>query len=374
MAPGELRPVIHQLRRLVGPPGASSLTDAQLLERFVTLRDQAAFELLVWRHAAMVLGVCRRVLHHEHDAEDAFQATFLIFVRKAEGIGKSASVGSWLYKVAVRVALAARARAARRSACEQARAVAPVAEPTQELLWHDLRPVLDEEVSRLPDKYRVPFVLCYLEGKTVAETADQLGCPRGTIGTRLARARERLRRRLTHRGVALSGGALAEVLAQNAASAAPPTALVISTIEAATRFAAGGTAVGVISAQAAALMEGVMKAMFLTKLKIATMFLLTVAIVGAGGGVLTHQALADKQAESQKESTPQAAEQPKGKAAEKEPVTKWKEPVTKWEYKSMRHHDPEKWQEALNKLGDEGWELAGLFLGDTMFILKRPKG
>src|SRR5262249_24569164 len=158
-------------------------------ERFVRRRDEAAFEALVWRHAPLVLGVCRRVLRHEQDAEDAFQATFLTLVRKARSIGRKQSVGSWLYKVAYRAAVQAKAAAGRRAAREKPWAGEPAGEPSEDVIWRDLRPVLDEEVGRLPARYRVPFVLCYLNGKTSAEAAREIGCPAGTIMSRLAWAR-----------------------------------------------------------------------------------------------------------------------------------------------------------------------------------------
>jgi RNA polymerase sigma factor (sigma-70 family) len=289
MAHGQLHAVIRHLRRLVHLKTASHLTDAQLLQRFVAARDEAAFELLVWRHGATVLGVCRRVLRHEHDADDAFQATFLILVRKAGTIGKREAVGSWLYKVAFRVALAARARAAKRAARERDRAnLRSAAEPSSGVLWHDLGPLLDEEVNRLPAKYRIPFVLCYVEGRTVEETARHLGWPRGTVGTRLAGARERLRTRLARRGVTLTAGALTGAFSQSGAFATLPAPLVVATVDAAMRFAAGGAAAGVVSAPVAALTKGVLQAMLLTKLKITTALILAVGVLTLGVGTLTY--------------------------------------------------------------------------------------
>src|SRR5262249_30747917 len=157
----------------------------------------------------------------------AFQATFLVFARKAGSIGKREAVGSWLYKVAYRVALRLRAKTARWPAPPPCPAPAqqfanaldelPAAKAADDVLWHDLRPVLDEEIDRLPEKFRVPFVLCYLEGHTNEEAAEQLGCPKGTILSRLARGRERLRSRLVRRGVTLSIAGLAAALTQHAA-------------------------------------------------------------------------------------------------------------------------------------------------------------
>src|SRR5262249_14444946 len=161
-------------------------SDADLLGRFVDSRDGFAFEALVRRHASLVWSVCRRVLHDDADAEDAFQAVFLTLVRKAHTIGQRTSVASWLHKVACRVAVEAGRPAARRSARE-----VPVMEhhstrQGDDAAWGELRSVLDEEVSRLPEKYRAPVVLCYLQGISNAEAARQLGCPSGTVVTRLA--------------------------------------------------------------------------------------------------------------------------------------------------------------------------------------------
>lgn len=294
MASGQLRSVINQLRRLIGRDSGCTLTDAQLIEDFVVRRDEASFEVLVWRHGTMVLNLCQRVLRDSHEAEDAFQATFLVFARKAGSIGKSEAVGCWLYKVAYRVALRVRARAARRNGQEEPVAELPGRESMDEVEWRDLRPVLDEEIDRLPEKYRAPFVLCYLEGQTNEEAAAQLGCPKGTILSRLSRGRERLRARLARRGLALSAAGLGTVLSQSAAAA--PAALVNATVEAAIPFAAGQAAVGLVSASVAALTEGVLQAMFLTKVKFAAAALLTLAVLAPGAGLVTHMALAERPA------------------------------------------------------------------------------
>src|SRR5262249_34111246 len=160
-------------------------TDRQLLQRFASGHDETAFTALVGRHGPMVLGVCRRVLHSIHDAEDAFQATFLVLARKAGSVRQPDALGNWLYGVAYRTALEARTRAAKRRARERELAEEPPVEPGGAIDWSDLRAVLDGEVNRLPDKYRSPFVLCYLEGRTNEEAARLLRCPKGTILSRL---------------------------------------------------------------------------------------------------------------------------------------------------------------------------------------------
>ena len=165
------------------------LLDSQLLERFAADRDVAAFETLVWRHGPMVLATCRRILHQAQDAEDAFQATFLVLCRKAHSIRKLPSCGAWLHKVAYHIALKARARAAKRSAAQKQVPPRLTFTSADDVLWRDLRPVLDEELNRLPEKYRVVLVLHYLEGKTVAQVAEDLGWRPGTVSGRLARAK-----------------------------------------------------------------------------------------------------------------------------------------------------------------------------------------
>src|SRR5262245_38307598 len=278
--------VIEHLRRAVRAGGEADLTDGQLLECFVSRRDEAAVAALVRRHGPMVWGVCRRVLRNHHDAEDAFQATFLVLVRKAGSIMPREMVANWLSGVAHRRALKARATGAKRQAREkQVNEMPEAGAVTEPGLWHDLQPLLDQELSRLPDKYRVAIVLCDLEGKTRKEAAQQLGVPEGTLAARMARGRVMLAKRIAQRGVALSGGALAAVLSQNVASAVVPTSVVSSTIKAAILFAAGQAATGVISTKVAALTEGVLKTMLVSKLKYATAVLLVVLTCVGGGTV-----------------------------------------------------------------------------------------
>jgi RNA polymerase sigma-70 factor (ECF subfamily) len=280
MATGRMNDVVDHLRRAALGGDSGGQTDGRLLERFLAGKDEAAFAALVRRHGPMVLGVCRRVLGNEADAEDAFQATFLVLVKKAGSVRPREQVGNWLYGVAYRTALKAKGLAARRRAKEREmpRPQATAADP-----WPDLQPLLDQELSRLPDKYRVPVVLCDLEGKTHQEAARQLGWPVGTLSGRLSRARALLARRLTARGVGLSAGALAAVLGQQAASAAVPAPLAAATIRAGAALAAGGAVLSAVtSARVAALAEGVMKAMLLSKLKAATAVLLAAGVIGAG--------------------------------------------------------------------------------------------
>jgi RNA polymerase sigma factor (sigma-70 family) len=246
----------------------------------------------------MVWGVCRRLLGNHHDAEDAFQATFLVLIRKAASIVPREMVANWLYGVAHQTALKARAAAARRKGRERQVAEMPEPATAEQELWCDLQPLLDEELSRLPDKYRVVLVLCDLECKTRKEAAQYLGCPEGTIAGRLTRARTMLAKRLAQRGVTLSGGALAAVLSQNVASAGVPTSVVSSTIKAASVYAAGQAAAGVISVKVAALTEGVLKTMLLTKLRSIMAVMLVVALIGFGAGLLGYGIAAGEQNEN----------------------------------------------------------------------------
>ena len=238
------------------------LPDGTLLERVATRRDEDAFAALVQRYSPIVLGVCRRVLRHEQDAEDAFQATFLVLFRQAGSIRKRQSVGSWLYGVAYRIARKARVKKERRSVRETALSDTPAAESTPAWIWQELRGLLDDEVNRLPAKYRLPFVLCHVEGKTNAQAAAQIGCPLGTVLSRLAWARERLRGRLTRRGLTFPAGVVAAVLAERAVAVEVPAQLATSTVQAAVSFGSGqvGTA-----AKAITQAQGFLRAQFLRK-------------------------------------------------------------------------------------------------------------
>ncbi len=288
-----LNRLVDHLRRTAVSVGGEPMTDGELLERFVAERDPLAFELLLRRHAPMVLGVCRRVIGNVHDAEDAFQATFLVLVRKAARVRPREAVGTWLYGVAYRTALGARSRLARRRMHETVMANVPACAAEPDALWHDLRPVLDRELNALPDKYRLPVVLCDLEGRPRKEVARALRIPEGTLSSRLATARRMLASRLTRRGVTLSAGALAAVLLPSSASACVPGTLLFSTTQAALVFAAGpAVAAGAVPGPVAALTEGVMRMMFLAKLKMTAVVVAGVAAVSLGTGGLIYQAQA----------------------------------------------------------------------------------
>jgi RNA polymerase sigma factor (sigma-70 family) len=296
MGHGPLFPAVRHLCHAVGLHTNRGMTDADLLARFVSRRDEAAFELLVWRHERMVRAVCRRVLRREHDVEDASQATFLTLACKAASVVKRQALGGWLHQVAYRIALRARAEAAKRDRHEKKAGeldgTPTPDEPGAEVGRQELRSVLDEEISRLPAKYRAPVVLCYLEGKTNAEAAAELGCATGTVVTWLARARGRLRSRLARRGLAVTAGALAATLSRPGVAAAAPPAFLQATIRAALLFAQGAPAAGLVSTRVATLTKGALHAMLLNRLKVVAVVLVALCLAGAGPGVLAYRALA----------------------------------------------------------------------------------
>lgn len=273
--------ILNYLRQVLGTQAGGGVSDADLLRRFVDQRDEAAFELLLWRHAAMVLHLCQQMLGDADAAEDAFQATFLVFVRKADSISRREALGSWLYRVAYHIALKARARVRTRTAAPVELDGLPAPAETEDADQREVRRILCEEVNRLPPKYRAVIVACFFEGKTHEEAAHQLGWPRGTVAGRVARARDLLRRRLVRRGVTLSISALLTALTVRTAQAAL-TGLVDSVIHAARLLAAGQAAGAVVAPHVAALAEGVLQAMYWTRMKIVVAVLFLSSLGGAG--------------------------------------------------------------------------------------------
>lgn len=247
MADSRNEAVPRHLGMLFGVGAVAGWTDGQLLDRFVTGDGggtDLTFAALVERHGPMVLRVCGKVLADPHDAQDAFQATFLILAQRAGTIRRRESVGSWLHGVAVRVARVARAAAARRRAHEQrAAALISTTHASSSFDLTDLGPALHEELERIPKQYRAPLVLCYLEGLTHEQAAEHLRWPVGTVRSRLARGRERLRGRLVRRGLAPSVGALGLLTAESA-SASVPIGLVDVTVRAASQFTRRRSAAG----------------------------------------------------------------------------------------------------------------------------------
>ena len=282
MSSGPSKRVLSQVHRLFDLGVVGTMSDAQLLDRFVSGRDEAAeaaFEELVIRHAPMVLQVCRNALHDAHDAEDAFQATFLVLASRAGSVRRAGSIASWLFGVARRVAARSRRAAARRRRLDRRVAernpegyLPPEADPDRE--------AIHEEIEALPDRLREPVVLCYLQGATYAEAAHHLGLSEAALRGRLARARERLRRRLARRGVTTASADLLVAGAAGHAHAAVPMILTHSTVRIALGYAAGRTA--------AVLARGVLSTMLLQHLRVATVLL----CFGVGGGYSAWQVAA----------------------------------------------------------------------------------
>jgi RNA polymerase sigma factor (sigma-70 family) len=309
MAPSPLTLVLQHLRQVVGGRTEGDPTDGQLLRRFVRGHDEAAFAALMQRHAGLVHGVCWRVLRQAQDAEDVFQATFLVLAHQAAAIRRPESLGSWLYGVAYHLALKAKARAARCQTVEDAEEPWHTADPQTEALRRELRPVLDEELGRLPAKYRAPLILCHLEGKTHVEAARELGWPSGTMSRRLARARELLRDRLAGRGLGLSAVGLAAWSAE--AAAAVPARLCDATVRLAVLFGAGQAPA---QAPVLALAKELLRAMAVARARTMAAAVLAVSLLVGGAGWLGHHVLAGRPAEA---AAPGAIDSPP--AEEKKP-------------------------------------------------------
>ncbi len=277
--------VARQMGRLFEEGTLAGLSEGELLERFLARRDESAFAVLVDRHGSLVMGVCRRVLGDAHEAEDAFQATFLLLVRKAGSIRHQKLLGGWLHRVAYRVATRAGQSAARRRAVEKVDSEVAERAEAPEGPSAEVTRVVHEEIARLSDNDRAAVVLCDLEGLTHSEAAARLNWPVGTVKGRLFRARERLKGRLVRRGLTLPAGLVAATLA-NEARAGVSRALVASTVQAAAQVAAGQAVSGAVSASAIALAGGVARTMMVSKMKIFASLFLAGGIVVAGAGAV----------------------------------------------------------------------------------------
>jgi RNA polymerase sigma factor (sigma-70 family) len=313
MATTELGTVLRHIRHLAADAGGTERGDADLLRAFLDAKDQPAFEELVRRHGPMVLRVARRALPDWNDADDVFQATFIVLARQAASLRKRASLASWLHGVAYRMAANLRRAAARRHKHETRARRAQPADPGRTAAWQELRVLLDEEIDRLPETVRTSFVLCCLEGKNGAEVARQLGVREATVWKRLSRARKLLEERLRRRGVALTTALAVSAVASGSATAALPRSLVGPAVEAAARAATGQVLPGgLVSPNVLTLVEGVNRAMFLTKCKTAVLLLLSAGLVGAGLGLA---ALHRAGAEPPKEAPPAPPRAPAEPAA-----------------------------------------------------------
>lgn len=304
MARTASNPILQFMRRAHRDPRVEGSADQDLLRRFVDERDEAAFETLLRRHGAMVLDVSRGVLGNEVDVEDAFQATFLILARRAESIRKGASLACWLHGVAYRTALRARADGVRRRRHEERASQRCATTDPDALTWREIRHVVHEELDRLPERHRAPLVLCYLQGKTQDEAAVELGLPKGTLKGYLERGRSRLQARLLRRG--LGPGVVLTLAAWPAATKAAGLSdpLVRGTVKAATAFAAGKAVVSVVSPGVAALSEGMVKAMFFRKFRIAAILFLALAGSGTGLALFIQAPRTDAGAAGQQADSP----------------------------------------------------------------------
>jgi RNA polymerase sigma factor (sigma-70 family) len=272
-----MQTAVHRLVHRLRIQSLGSLSDRHLIDAFAKAGDESAFTELVRRHGSLVLGVCRRILGNVQDSEDAFQAVFLVLAKKASAISWSDSIKNWLHGVACRVAMKARGQVLRRKQKEYEAGQQPAA-TGQASACTELRAVLDEELEQLPDKYRSVLILCYLEGKTRDEAAEQLGWSMGSVKGCLERGREQLRDRLTRRGLALSAILAVALLGEATASAVTPS-LAASTVQAGVHFAAGSALAGT-SSTVFTLAQGALNAMMIAKIK--TIGLVTMTVVAIG--------------------------------------------------------------------------------------------
>ena len=290
MSSSALAAGLRHLRVQLAARQHSAESDEHLLHAFTSRRDDNAFTVLVQRHGPMVLHVCRRTLGNEQDAEDAFQATFLVLASNATALRSKTSLASFLHGTAYRTAMKAKQSAARRRKHERRAATQPPADPADELSWREVRVLLDEEIARLPEIYRSVFVLCHLEHLSRAEAAQRLGLKECTVLSRLAKARKRLAQRLARRGVELTAALAAMGLAAQYASALS-AGLMATTIKAALAMAAGEKLTGVASASVAQLVKSATAAMVVSKAKIVGVLLLTASLL-AGASVWAFRGLA----------------------------------------------------------------------------------
>jgi RNA polymerase sigma factor (sigma-70 family) len=296
MGTRQMSAFFHRLARGMAAETMGDQSDGELVERFLANRDDTVFEAIVRRHGPMIFRVCWRVLQDEQEAEDAMQATFLVLAQKLHTVRKQTSLASWLHGVAHRVALKAKSQVVSRERHER-KASVPGTVPSDDVTWKELRVVLDAELTQMAEKWRLPLILCYLEGRTQDEAAAQLGCGERTLRRRLDEARAALGRRLSRRGIVWPAALFAVLLSE---CVAMKLGVVRSTVEIATHVLAGKATTVVVPAKVAALAEGVMKAMVISKLKVVAGILLALGVVVAAGvGALTQTTLSAKQPETE---------------------------------------------------------------------------
>lgn len=308
MAQVKRSPILRFLDKLQSESVLDSATDGQLLRQYVQSKDDRAFSVLLRRHGDMVFRVCHRVLNHQADAEDAFQVTFLILAQRGSSIRRSSSLCSWLHGVALRTAKNLQRQKCKRTEKEAHQAKSSTVTDAD---VNDIWPILDKVIAELPERYRLPVIICYLEGRTNDEAAIELGCSRGTIAGRLSRARDLLRQRLQRHGVTLTGTLLTLMFGTQASQAAPSTMIVTSTCQSATAFSSE-----MLSGQAQWLLQKGLNQMTVTKICQATVMLLTLTLCMAGGILL---------AQSDKSKTPSArSENQETEDKTKPPAQTWK--------------------------------------------------
>lgn len=307
MAEGPFSNVLHYLGGMAGAQALAEASDRELLARFADRRDQAAFAVLLRRHGPMVLNVCRRLLGQMQDAEDVFQAVFLLLARKAVSIRKGEAVGSWLYGVAYRLASKARARRQVRQAHETRAGLRKHSQNRAgvKAAWQQVQVTLDEALWQLPEKYRAALILCYLEEKSHEEAARQLGCPLATLRSRLTRGREKLRTELARRGLEISASGFVALVASHTAEGALPATLRLTTLRAAVRFAAGEPVNQIVSAPIAQFVEGGLRTMMMSKLRLGVI-VVAAAMCATGAGAAAFWALATPQPPARDAERPDA--------------------------------------------------------------------
>jgi cytochrome c peroxidase len=359
MARAASNSILQLIRRAVNDGQVRQLPDRDLLQQFCEQRSEAAFATLLYRHGPMILSVCRNVLHDESDAEDAFQATFLVLAGKAASIRKTASLASWLHGVAHRTALKARLQAATRDKHEARAPARPIPEP-DDLDWREVQQVLHEELTALAERYRGPLVACYLEGMTQEEAAAQFGVAVSTLKERMERGRTLLRARLVRRGLG-PAALLAAATWPAAASACVPAALASGTLQAAKLVAAGQAVAAVASARVVALAEGVVKTMLLTKIKLAAAALVATALLAGGVSLAMRAAPAD---------LPSRDDSLQAEPGQPSPARKLRLPEQSYRYADLdlpAHFQAEFVRRADNTPDDNPVTDAGATLGRVLF-------
>jgi TIGR03009 family protein len=365
MAHAQLDAVLRHLRSVHETHALAEASDAQLLDRFTGRREEAAFATLLRRHGPMVLGVSRRVVHRVQDAEDVYQATFLLLARKAGAIRKRESVASWLHGVAHRLALRLKEQTIRRHAREKQAADMRTITPAFLAARHDLESALDAALDALPERYKSALVLCYLEGKSHQEAAQRLGCPLTTLRTHIARGRKLLRDRLTRYGLTLSAGGVASLLLGSAAPAAAPAVLANKTVANAVAIAAGQSPATVCTASVAGLVEGIGKSMIKSNLKVVALLLVGVSAVTAGTGAMAlvpgepqqEPAIAQSGVQTPEQRTPRETKTP---TKEEAPQAVALDPDDPLDMALLR------WQKAIDKIATASCQVSRTDANNTL--------